>query len=351
MELLFNIGVVLVIYSLHPLYMCGPMIVVWIRTFKRPKQHVRNIAAILTTSCQGLATVVTLQDQVLDSNISSSPFMLWLPLISVIGAPALFVLVMVFYFSLGLQTIDSSGALIGVLAVFAFSLAVYGFNSLMKKSGSLRFVDRPQVSKLLNRTRLGHGRGLTILACQDDNWKDCVHQAFLLADCVIVDAARWTQSLEWEFEHALELMGPERVILATPTAPGTTRLETLGENPRTAEIKVTGFLAAWRGWARLGSVVLPILARASLDGEPNVASRQVRWTRNRIFCGACGAQMGDWQASCHECQELSWKQPAGASQNQFCGACGGEMEVRQTSCQRCGEPNRRQSMSVNDPKP
>ncbi|MBS1829365.1 MAG: hypothetical protein JST93_28940 [Acidobacteria bacterium] len=120
-----------------------------------------------------------------------------------------------------------------------------------------RFVDRQQLSKLLNGIRRGHGRGLTILTCRDDNWKDCVHQAFLLADCVIVDAAQWTESLEWEFEHAVELMGQERVMLATPAGPDAIRLETLGDNRQTAEIKTTGRLAAWRERGSIETVMAP----------------------------------------------------------------------------------------------
>ena len=207
----------------------GPHVVVWVRKFHRSAAGVLRTKHALGRALWGYGSLVTISDSRVPGDLAAALRRLrWFLIVPgcavlLLAAPGIAILA-VLASGLGLNTENPLVTM--ALVVLGGTLSTIVALRLARRWLGKRTAgdEDPAATfeKAVNPIRLGDtmAMGASVIRCSDENWQPLVHEALRQADAVVIDAAGWSENVEWEAEAALRIAGPRKLILLYHPAPG-----------------------------------------------------------------------------------------------------------------------------------
>lgn len=201
-------------------------LVVWLRRFREAYGSRLRFHRCLARAAQALATPATLQDRSFRSSYTTALVRGWIlwPL-SLLGWIAGTFVGMLALLPLRL---DSPAALLVVMAVWTV-VWVAALAALVRRLGWRTFDTIAALERSLARLRSGRGIpfGVEVIRVADDLWRDAVTASFRRAQLAVVDITDPSDHVLWELGEAIDLLGPERVLLVRERDDDVSRAETV----------------------------------------------------------------------------------------------------------------------------
>jgi hypothetical protein len=192
-------------------------VVIWVRRFHQ-RQHAWGIHRQLDLACNGIASLITLQD-------STVPVSLWVGIHTFIGGYVVTLVVLNVLVLLGmlvLLAMRDPALDWTAIAVATLTLLVVGSLCfwLLRRKAVVRVREHSPQKALLKRIRsirkhpiFAGGRLIVRCPENDTSWRDVIRLGIGQADAVVVDLTSFSENVVWELMSALATHPPSKILL------------------------------------------------------------------------------------------------------------------------------------------
>ncbi len=206
----------------------GDKVVIWLRKFHHRDRRFK-FKKILLRACKGLASPITIRDSKEKGDITG---LLW---IIYFLQSTIYLFLFAFYGILEdlwfyIESPDNIAIfpkefIYLLLKISYVLIAGYIIIKLSLRSGYIKLSEENAITKsnkIINKYGHGKGRafGLTIIACNDNFWKNVVNLFITKADFVIIDITRISEGILWEIQEAKNNLPLKSIIFAFNTIDG-----------------------------------------------------------------------------------------------------------------------------------